>query len=119
MSGGGHIIGADTVGTHRAVQLHVFRPCVGHGGHDGRPPAGRPGRNGLLLTVKWYMAAILGGLGSPFAAAAGGLAIGLMEAFMAGYGTSLCAEPAVFVLILLVLIVRPYGLLGDYEAERR
>ncbi|MDP2084612.1 MAG: branched-chain amino acid ABC transporter permease [Gemmobacter sp.] len=74
---------------------------------------------GLLLTVKGFMAAILGGLGSPFAAAAGGLAIGLMEAFMAGYGTSLYAEPAIFVLILLVLIVRPYGLLGDYEAERR
>ncbi len=74
---------------------------------------------GLLLTVKGFMAAILGGLGSPFAAAAGGLAIGMMEALMAGYGTSLYAEPAIFVLILLVLIVRPYGLLGDYEAERR
>jgi branched-chain amino acid transport system permease protein len=74
---------------------------------------------GLLLTVKGFMAAILGGLGSPFAAAAGGIAIGMMEALMAGYGTSLYAEPAIFVLILLVLIVRPYGLLGDYEAERR
>jgi len=74
---------------------------------------------GLLLTVKGFMAAILGGLGSPFAAAAGGLAIGLMEALMAGYGTSLYAEPAIFLLILLVLFVRPYGLLGDYEAERR
>ena len=74
---------------------------------------------GLLLTVKGFMAAILGGLGSPFAAAAGGIAIGMMEALMAGYGTSLYAEPAIFVLILLVLVVRPYGLLGDYEAERR
>ncbi len=74
---------------------------------------------GLLLTVKGFMAAILGGLGSPFAAAAGGLAIGMMEALMAGYGTSLYAEPAIFVLILLILLIRPYGLLGDYEAERR
>jgi branched-chain amino acid transport system permease protein len=74
---------------------------------------------GLLLTVKGFMAAILGGLGSPFAAAAGGIAIGMMEALMAGYGTSLYAEPAIFILILLVLVVRPYGLLGDYEAERR
>lgn len=74
---------------------------------------------GLLLTVKGFMAAILGGLGSPFAAAAGGIAIGMMESLMAGYGTSLYAEPAIFVLILLILIVRPYGLLGDYEAERR
>lgn len=74
---------------------------------------------GLLLTVKGFMAAILGGLGSPFAAAAGGIAIGMMEALMAGYGTSLYAEPAIFLLILLVLFVRPFGLLGDYEAERR
>lgn len=74
---------------------------------------------GLLLTVKGFMAAILGGLGSPFASAAGGLAIGLMEALMAGYGTSLYAEPAIFLLILVVLFVRPFGLLGDYEAERR
>lgn len=73
---------------------------------------------GLLLTVKGFMAAILGGLGSPFAAAAGGLAIGMMEALMAGYGTSLYAEPAIFLLILIVLIIRPYGILGDYEAER-
>ncbi|WP_417722523.1 branched-chain amino acid ABC transporter permease [Salipiger sp.] len=73
---------------------------------------------GLLLTVKGFMAAILGGLGSPFAAAAGGIAIGMMEALMAGYGTSLYAEPAIFLLILVVLVVRPYGLLGDYEAER-
>lgn len=74
---------------------------------------------GLLLTVKGFMAAILGGLGSPFAAAAGGIAIGMMESLMAGYGTSLYAEPAIFLLILLVLLVRPYGLLGDYEAEKR
>ena len=74
---------------------------------------------GLLLTVKGFMAAILGGLGSPFAAAAGGIAIGMMESLMAGYGTSLYAEPAIFLLILLVLFVRPYGLLGDYEAQKR
>jgi branched-chain amino acid transport system permease protein len=74
---------------------------------------------GLLLTVKGFMAAILGGLGSPFASAAGGIAIGMMEAFLAGYGTSLYADTFIFVLILLVLFVRPYGLLGDDEAERR
>ena len=74
---------------------------------------------GLILTVKGFMAAILGGLGSPFAAAAGGIAIGMMESLMAGYGTSLYAEPAIFLLILMVLFVRPYGLLGDYEAEKR
>ncbi|MEF9602043.1 branched-chain amino acid ABC transporter permease, partial [Paracoccus sp. PXZ] len=74
---------------------------------------------GLALTVKGFMAAILGGLGSPFAAAAGGLAIGVAEAMIAGYGNSLYAEPIIFLIILMVLFVRPYGLLGDFEAARR
>lgn len=74
---------------------------------------------GVALTVKGFMAAILGGLGSPFAAAAGGLAIGIAEAMIAGYGNSLYAEPIIFLIILMVLFVRPYGLLGDFEAARR
>ena len=74
---------------------------------------------GVALTVKGFMAAILGGLGSPFAAAAGGLVIGLLETFVAGYGSSLYAEPIIFLLILLVLLIRPFGLLGDFEAVRR
>jgi branched-chain amino acid transport system permease protein len=74
---------------------------------------------GLMLTVKGFMAAILGGLGSPFAAAAGGIAIGVIEAIVSGYGSSLYAEPVIFALLLLVLLVRPYGLLGEFEAVQR
>ncbi len=74
---------------------------------------------GVTLTVKGFMAAILGGLGSPFASAAGGVLIALVEALVAGYGSSLYAEPIIFALILLILFFRPYGLLGDVEAVRR
>ncbi len=74
---------------------------------------------GVDLTVKGFMAAILGGLGSPFAAAAGGVLIALVEALVAGYGSSLYAEPIIFGLILMILFFRPYGLLGDFEAVRR
>ncbi len=74
---------------------------------------------GVDLTVKGFMAAILGGLGSPFAAAAGGVLIALVEALVAGYGSSLYAEPIIFALILGILFFRPYGLLGDFEAMRR
>jgi len=83
------------------------------------PLLGGQASMGVDLTVKGFMAAILGGLGSPFAAAAGGIVIGILEAFVAGYGSSLYAEPIIFVLILLVLLIRPYGLLGDFEAIRR
>jgi len=74
---------------------------------------------GVTLTVKGFMAAILGGLGSPFASAAGGVLIALVEALVAGYGSSLYAEPIIFALILVILFFRPYGLLGDFEAVRR
>jgi branched-chain amino acid transport system permease protein len=74
---------------------------------------------GVTLTVKGFMAAILGGLGSPFAAAAGGVMIAVVEALVAGYGSSLYAEPIIFSLILAMLFFRPYGLLGDFEAGRR
>jgi branched-chain amino acid transport system permease protein len=74
---------------------------------------------GVTLTVKGFLAAILGGLGSPFASAAGGVLIALVEALVAGYGSSLYAEPIIFALILLILFFRPYGLLGDVEAVRR
>ena len=74
---------------------------------------------GVTLTVKGFMAAILGGLGGPFAAAAGGVMIAIVEALVAGYGSSLYAEPIIFALILLVLFFRPYGILGDFEAGRR
>jgi len=74
---------------------------------------------GLLLTVKGFMAAIVGGLGSMFAAAAGGILIGLLEAMVTGYGTSLYSEPILFGLVLIVLLVRPYGLLGEFEASKR
>ena len=74
---------------------------------------------GVNLTVKGFMAAILGGLGSPFASAAGGVLIALVEALVAGYGSSLYAEPIIFALILVILFFRPYGLLGDIEAVRR
>jgi branched-chain amino acid transport system permease protein len=74
---------------------------------------------GVVLSVRGFMAAILGGLGSPFAAAAGGLLIGVLEALVGGYGNSLYAEPTIFALILLVLLVKPYGLLGEFEAVQR
>jgi branched-chain amino acid transport system permease protein len=42
-----------------------------------------------------------------------------VEAFVGGYGNSLYAEPTIFALILLVLLVKPYGLLGEFEAVQR
>jgi branched-chain amino acid transport system permease protein len=45
--------------------------------------------------------------------------IGLLEAVVSNYGNSLYAEPIIFALILVVLFIRPYGLLGEFEAVQR
>ncbi len=74
---------------------------------------------GLVLTIKGFMAVILGGMGSPFAAAAGGIVIGLLEAVVAYYGSSFYAEPIIFGLILVTMMVRPAGLLGEWEATHK
>ena len=74
---------------------------------------------GLVLTIKGFMAVILGGMGSPFAAAAGGIVIGLLEAVVAYYGSSFYSEPIIFALILVTMMIRPAGLLGEWEATHK
>ncbi|MFX8910862.1 branched-chain amino acid ABC transporter permease LivH, partial [Acinetobacter baumannii] len=58
---------------------------------------------GVMLGVKGFCAAILGGVGSPFGAVLGGLIVGLAEALAAGYVSSAYKDVVAFVMILLVL----------------
>lgn len=73
---------------------------------------------GTLLALKGFAAAMLGGMGSPFGAVAGGLILGLLEAFAAGYLSSTYKDAVAFLVILLVLLVAPQGLLGRRTVER-
>ena len=67
---------------------------------------------GVLLGLKGFAAAILGGFGSFPGAIFGGLALGLLESLSAGYLSSAYKDVVAFVVLLLVLFVRPKGLLG-------
>ena len=73
---------------------------------------------GVMLGLKGFAAAILGGLGSGPGAVLGGLALGLIEAFGAGYLSSAYKDAIAFVIILGVLMFMPGGLLGARSAER-
>lgn len=69
---------------------------------------------GAGLTIKGFAAAILGGLGNPMAAVAGGLFVGLTEAFSVRSGLPAAyKDAAAFAILLLVLFVRPHGLFGS------
>ena len=73
---------------------------------------------GTLLALKGFAAAMLGGMGSPIGAVAGGLLLGLLEAFGAGYLSSQYKDAIAFILILAVLFAMPQGLFGRASIER-
>jgi len=73
---------------------------------------------GTLLALKGFAAAMLGGMGNPLGAVAGGLIVGLLEAFSAGYLSSSYKDAVAFLVILGVLFVMPHGLLGRAAIER-
>lgn len=67
---------------------------------------------GVLLGLKGFAAAILGGFGSFPGAILGGVGLGLLESLSAGYLSSAYKDVVAFVVLLLVLFIRPKGLLG-------
>jgi len=73
---------------------------------------------GTLLALKGFAAAMLGGMGNPLGAVVGGLMIGLLEAFGAGYISSSYKDAIAFIVILAVLFAMPQGLFGRARVER-
>ncbi|MBH5389531.1 branched-chain amino acid ABC transporter permease [Bradyrhizobium diversitatis] len=74
--------------------------------------------SGLQLGIKGFVACIVGGFGGPVGAALGGLVLGVLEAFSAGYVSSGYKNAIAFALLLGFLLFRPGGLLGDYDRVR-
>jgi len=73
---------------------------------------------GVLLGLKGFAACILGGLGNPFGAAAGGIILGILESFGAGFVSSAYKDALAFVILLLLLFVKPSGLFGQKDIKR-
>ncbi len=73
---------------------------------------------GIMLGLKGFVAAVVGGLGSGLGAVAGGLLVGILEAMGAGYISSAYKDAVPFVLILLILFFMPRGLFGGRSTER-
>ncbi|MEA3208430.1 MAG: branched-chain amino acid transport system permease protein [Chthoniobacter sp.] len=73
---------------------------------------------GVNAGLKAFVAAVLGGIGNIPGAALGGILIGLTEALVVGYVNPTYRDPIVFGVLILVLLVKPTGLLGAGEREK-
>lgn len=70
---------------------------------------------GFGITMKAFIAAILGGIGSIRGAVFGGLALGLLEAFTAAYISTTLMDAIVTGFLIIFLLFRPYGITGRRE----
>lgn len=73
---------------------------------------------GSTLGLKAFVAAVLGGIGSIPGAVLGGLLIGIAESFTKGYLSSALADAVVFGILILVLLIKPAGILGRNSHEK-
>lgn len=73
---------------------------------------------GIMLGLKGFSAAIVGGIGSGPGAILGGLLVGVAEALSAGYLSSSYKDAVAFIIILTVLFFKPTGLMGRRKGER-
>ena len=73
---------------------------------------------GSLPGIKAFVAAVLGGIGSIPGAMLGGILLGIIESFSKAYISTQLADAIVFGVLILVLLVRPSGLLGRKKIEK-
>ncbi len=72
---------------------------------------------GLLIGLKAFVAAVLGGIGSIPGAALGGLLLGVAESVVGAWNTTY-ADAVAFVVLIVVLLVKPSGILGKSGREK-
>lgn len=73
---------------------------------------------GFLIGIKAFAAAVIGGIGNIPGALLGGIVVGMIETLGAGYISSQWSDGLVFVALIVVLMFRPYGLLGAKLPQR-
>ena len=73
---------------------------------------------GIIPGLKAFVAAVLGGIGIIPGAMVGGLVLGLTESLVSGFGASMWRDAVAFLILILVLIVKPSGLFGKNVREK-
>ncbi|MFG2646343.1 branched-chain amino acid ABC transporter permease [Streptomyces sp. NPDC048436] len=98
--------------------------AVGYGLHNGQVGF----KMGFIMGLKAFTAAVLGGIGNIYGAMLGGIVLGVAESLATGYmadvpgmelfGGGAWKDVWAFALLILVLLLRPQGLLGERVADR-
>jgi branched-chain amino acid transport system permease protein len=73
---------------------------------------------GIMPGLKAFVAAVLGGVGNIPGAWVGGLLMGILETFVVGYISSTYRDALAFVLLIVILLVKPSGLFGKSVVEK-
>jgi len=73
---------------------------------------------GVMPGLKAFVAAILGGIGNIPGAALGGLILGTVETFVGGSQWSTYKDAIAFAILIIILLLRPAGLLGKFTVEK-
>ena len=73
---------------------------------------------GIMLGLKAFVAAVLGGIGNVPGAVIGGLVIGIVESFAGASPLSTYKDAIAFVILILILLFRPSGIFGKYQPEK-
>ncbi|WP_038026923.1 branched-chain amino acid ABC transporter permease, partial [Tetragenococcus muriaticus] len=73
---------------------------------------------GATPGLKAFVAAVFGGIGVIPGAMVGGLLIGIIEVMISAYGNSMIRDAVVYLILILILLIRPSGLLGKSNKEK-
>jgi branched-chain amino acid transport system permease protein len=73
---------------------------------------------GVMPGLKAFVAAVLGGIGNITGAMVGGLILGFAEVMAVGYGSSTYRDAIAFVVLVLILLLRPGGIMGKTTVEK-
>jgi branched-chain amino acid transport system permease protein len=114
---GARLIGID-VRSARAISVGLGIALAAYAGTIIGPITLVGGAGGFALTIKGFVAAILGGLESPVGCVAGGLVVGVLESLATTEFGNDVAEPLVYAILLVMLLLRPQGLFGRRDAVR-
>ncbi len=74
--------------------------------------------SGTMPGLKCFVAAVLGGIGSVPGAVLGGFIIGISETFLTAFGYSTYSDAVTFLLLILILIFRPTGIIGETVTDK-